>query len=309
MKATTLENLVLIANEPSTDLAVQVAVEMGISFTRMTKKHFTDGEIFHSFPLKLSGKDVIIIGSTHDDSSLQEVIDFIDGSHYWRADSINVIIPFQGYSTMERAKPGSGEIPKGISRTRQIFRTNPDFVGFIDLHSEALLHAHSGKLHTKHIRTDSLIVEKIKTLNRRELVLVSPDYGRSKWVAGLASRLDLPHTAADKDRFAMDQTLVHQVSSVVQGKTAIICDDMIRTGGSIVQTTERCRQAGAEDVMVLATHLVLCGNARQKLSEAGIKKVIGADTYPGVKSDSFLDLYSVAPLIARELRRHLKVNS
>lgn len=307
MKATTSENLVLIANQASTELAGKIAAHMGIPCTSMRRDVFQDGEIYHAFPLKMAGKDVIIIGATHDDHSLQEVIDLIDGSRYWRADSINVIIPFQGYSTMERAKPGSGEIPKGITRTRQIFRACPDFVGFIDLHSEALLHAHAGNIHTKHIRTDNLVIEKIAGLGNKNIVLVSPDYGRSKWVAGLASRLALPHTAADKDRFAMDRTLVQQVSSVVRGRTAVICDDMIRTGGSIIQTAERCRQAGAEDVMVLATHLVLCGEARQRLQQVRIQKVLGTDTYPGVSSDGLLDIYSVAPLVAAELMRHLRV--
>ncbi|MCF6290599.1 MAG: ribose-phosphate diphosphokinase [Desulfobacterales bacterium] len=307
MKTTTRDNIVLIANQASSNLARKVAAEMEISFTEMIRKEFQDQESYHAFPLKLAGRDIIIIGATHDEHAFQEVIDLIDGSHYWRADSVNVIVPYHGYSTMERAKPGSGEIPKGITRTRQLFRACPDFVGFIDLHSEAILHAHSGKIHTKHIQTDSLIVDKIKTLGPGDFVLVSPDYGRSKWVAGLAGRLNLPHTAADKDRFAMDRTMVQQVSSVVRGRTAIICDDMIRTGGSIIQTAERCRQAGAEDVVILATHLVLCGRARQRFHEAGIKKIIGADTCPGVVDDDLLDTYSVAPLIARELLRQLRV--
>ncbi len=309
MKATTSDNLVLISNEASKNLAEKIAGEMGIPFTRMIRRIFEDGEIYHAFPVKMAGRDVIIIGSTHDDQSQQELLDLINGSHFWRADSVNVVIPYQGYSTMERAKPKSGEIPKGITRTRQIFRAYPDFVGFVDLHSEALLHGHTGKIHTKHIQTDSLIVEKIKSLGIDNIVLVSPDYGRSKWVAGLASMLNLPHTAADKDRFAMDRTMVHQVSSVVEGKTVVICDDMIRTGGSIIQTAERCRQAGATDIIVMATHLVLCGSAREKFTESGINKIIGADTYPGVHNDSLLDIYSVAPLIAQTLITQLGVTS
>ena len=289
MKTTTRDNIVLVANEDSDDLARKVAVAMEVPYTAVLRKQFQDGEVYHAIPGKIAGRDLVIIGSTHDDRALQEVIDLIDGCHYWRADSINVIIPYHGYSTMERAKPGSGEIPKGITRTRQLFRACPDFVGFIDLHSEAILHAHGGNIHTKHIQTDRLIIDKIRAMGNGDLVLVSPDYGRSKWVAGLASRLAMPHTAADKDRFATDRTLVH------------------RTGGSIIQTAERCRQAGARDVMIMATHLVLCGKARQQIQAAGIKKIIGADTYPGVVSDDLLDVYSVAPMIAEELIKQLRV--
>lgn len=307
MKTTPLDNLMLIANEASGQLAEKIGAALGTPVVRVIKKQFCDGEIYHAFPVDIGGKDVVIVGATHNDGSHQELIDLIDGCRCWNADSVNVVVPFLGYSTMERFKPNSGEIPKGITRTRQIFRTRPDYVAFIDLHSEAILHAHDGRVYTKHIQTDELIAAKIRQLDGDEYVLVSPDYGRSKWVAHLATLVGLPHTAADKDRFAMDKTLVGQVASVVRGKVAIICDDMIRTGGSILQTAERCRQAGACGVMVMATHLVLCGNARQRFVEAGIKKILGADTYPGTESNNLLDVYSVAPLVADVLKKHLKI--
>jgi ribose-phosphate pyrophosphokinase len=188
-----------------------------------------------------------------------------------------------------------------------MFQAHPNFVAFVDLHSEAVLHAHDGNIYTKHIQTDRLIIEKIRAMQLRDYVLVSPDYGRSKWVASLASQLNVAHTAADKDRYATDKTMVSQVSSVVQGKTAIICDDMIRTGGSIINTAKRCKEAGATSSVLMATHLVLCGNARQKISEQNIKKVIGADTYPGTRSEELIDVYSVAPLVAEVLSRQLKL--
>jgi ribose-phosphate pyrophosphokinase len=138
-------------------------------------------------------------------------------------------------------------------------------------------------------------------------VLVSPDYGFSKRVARLASLLDCPHTTADKDRYDTDKTIVSQVSGVVSGRTAIVCDDMIRTGGSIIQTANRCLEAGAREVYVLATHLVLAGDARTKLKNSVIKKIIGSDTYPDVASDSLLDIYSVVPQIGEVLKSHLSL--
>ena len=196
-----------MANEASNVLGRRVAGELGLSFTEVIKKRFADGEIYHAFPADISGKDIILLGSTNDDGSHQELLDLIDGCHYFRAHSINVVVPYLGYSTMEQARPGRREIPKGITRTRQIFKARPDFVAFIDLHSESVLHAHKGIIHTKNIRTDQLIVDKIREMGLENYVLVSPDYGRSKWVARLAGLLDVPHTAADKDRFAMDKTI------------------------------------------------------------------------------------------------------
>lgn len=75
----------------------------------------------------------------------------------------------------------------------------------------------------------------------------------------------------------------------------------------MLQTADRCYEAGAVEVMVMATHLVLAGDARNRFTEKGIHKIIGADTFPGTRSDDLLEVYSVAPLIARELVHYLRV--
>lgn len=307
MKRNERDNVFVVSNRASETLGKNIAAATGVPFTKVVCKQFADGEIYHAFPREVAGKDVIVVGATHNDQSHQELIDLIAGARFWNAETVSVVIPYLGYSTMERSKPDSGEVPKGITRTRQLFQAHPNFVAFIDLHSEAVLHGHDGNVHTRHIQTDRLIIERIRAMQLHDYVLVSPDYGRSKWIASLASQLGVAHTVADKDRYAMDRTMVSQVSSVVQGKTAIICDDMIRTGGSIIGTAKRCIAAGATSSVLMATHLVLCGNARQKMSEQNIEKVIGADTYPGRQSDDLLEVYSVAPLVAEVLSQHLKL--
>ena len=314
MRNTPVENVTVIANQASEVMGRKIAAELGLPFTSVTRKQFKDGEIYHQLPVEqIDGKDVIVVGATHDDGAHQELLDLIDGAQIWDAASVNAVVPYLGYSTMERAKPESGEIPKGITRIRQLFRASPDHVTFVDLHSEAVLNAHCGDVRTKHIQTEKLVAEKIGEVvdeigaDINDVVLVSPDYGRSKWVSRIAGLLGISHTAADKDRFAHDQTMVGAVSSVVSGKIAIICDDMIRTGGSITQTAERCREAGATDVMLMATHLVLAGDARKKIADCGALKVIGADTYPGIDSDELVEVYSVAAAIAAARKKHLNI--
>jgi len=300
-------NILVLSNCATQLLGQKIAAHLGLELTEMVCKEFADGERYHAFPCDVSGRDVVLVASTPDDRSHQELLDLIAGCRYWNAESVNVVIPYLGYSTMERAKPESGEIPKGITRTRQIFRTRPDYVAFLDLHSEAVLHAHAGDVRTRHIWSEQLAVEKIRQLQIENYVLVSPDYGFSKRVARLAGLLDCPHTAANKDRYDVDQTIVGQLSSAVKGRTAIICDDMIRTGGSMLQTVERCYEAGATDVIVMATHLVMAGQARERFKEKGISCIVGADTYPGRQSDDLFQIYSVAPIIARELRHYLRL--
>ncbi len=301
------EKCLLVANSASKKLAKKVAKKLGVSYGKMEYQQFADGEHYHAFPENVAGKQLIIIGATHNADAHMELLDLIQGGRYWNAADVHVVIPYLGYSTMERARPGSNEIPKGITRTRQIFQAKPNYVNFIDLHSEAVLHAHDGGVRTNHIWSDSLVVKMIRKSGLQNYVLVSPDYGFSKRVARLASKLDCPHTAADKDRYDRDKTIVSQVSSVVKGKTAIVCDDMIRTGGSIIQTAQRCYEAGAVDVAVHATHLVLAGRARERFAASGITKVFGSDTFPGRESDELLEVYSVAPLVAETLCKYLKL--
>lgn len=304
MKA--MENVLLVANEASSELGQRMAERLWLPFTQMVRKQFADGEIYHAFPQSISGKHLIIVGVTHNDSSHQELLDLIAGARFWNAASINVVVPFLGYSTMERARPNSHEIPKGVTRTRQIFRAHPNFVAFVDLHSEAVLHAHGGEVRTKHIWSDKLVVEAIKKSDLKDYVLVSPDYGFSKRVARLASMLNCPHTAADKDRYDTDKTIVSQVSGVVRGKTAIICDDMIRTGGSIIQTAQRCLDAGARDVVAHATHLVLAGDSMERFMQSPISRIIGSDSFPGRSSNKLLEVYSLAPLLAEVVENYLR---
>lgn len=302
-------NLLLLGNSSTQTLAQKVAMALDVPLIKMQYKEFADGEMYHAFPCDISGRDVVIIASTPDDRSHQELLDLIAGSRYWNAASVNVVIPYLGYSTMERAKPESGEIPKGVTRTRQIYRTRPDYVAFLDLHSEVVLHAHAGEIRTRHIWTEQLAADKIRKLPINNYVLVSPDYGFSKRVARLASLLDCPHTAANKDRYDVDSTIVGQLSSAVKGRTAIICDDMIRTGGSMLQTVDRCYEAGAVDVVIMATHLILAGEARRRFKEKGISCIVGADTFPERETDDLLQVYSVAPLIARELEHFLRIEN
>ncbi|MDD2465052.1 MAG: ribose-phosphate diphosphokinase [Desulfobulbus sp.] len=301
------KNIVLISTRSAVDLTAKVARELDVPVTEMITRAFADGEIYHAFPRDIAGCELVIIANTHDDTSHQELIDLIAGARYWNALSVNVVIPYLGYSTMERAKPDSGEIPKGITRTRQIFRARPDYVAFLDLHSESVMHAHSGEIRTRHLWSEQLAAEKIRQLQLDNIVLVSPDYGFSKRVARLAGLLDCPHTAANKDRYDVDKTIVGQLSGAVRGRTAIICDDMIRTGGSMLQTVDRCCQAGAVGVMVMATHLVLAGSARERFIEKGIGCIIGADTYPGTVSDNLVQVYTVAPVIADELKSYFRL--
>lgn len=308
MRTRAIEEITLLSNEASQPLAEKIAAKLGIQLSANGKSKFQNGEILHHFKeTPIEGQQVVIIGSNHNDQSHMELIDLIDGAHEYNAESINVVVPYLGYSTMERTSDEKREVVKGVSRTRQIFRAQPNFVGFLDLHAEAVMHAHDGSIKTQHLKTDRLVADKIRELGLENPVLVSPDYGRSKWVSKLAGNLNLPYAVADKDRMAKDTVSVSQVGEIVKGRVAIICDDMIRTGGTSAQAIQRCFEAGAKDVIFLATHLEMAGQAEQKLRDSQAQMVMGTDSHPNAKQNDFIKIYSVAEMIAEAITRHLNI--
>jgi ribose-phosphate pyrophosphokinase len=95
--------MVLVSNHSAAAMAAKVAGELDIPVTEMITRTFADGEVYHAFPCDIAGCDLVIIANTEDDAAHQELIDLIAGARYWNALSVNVVIPYLGYSTMERA--------------------------------------------------------------------------------------------------------------------------------------------------------------------------------------------------------------
>lgn len=312
MRQRSIDEVVLLSNQASLPLANKVASQLGIPVSDSGHDQFKNGEIIHQFRrVVLEGQQVVIIGSNHTDSSHMELLDLIDGAHQFNAESVNVVIPYLGYSTMERTSDEKREIIKGITRTRQIFRSNPTFVAFLDLHAEAVMHAHDARVKTRHMKTDDLVIEQLTKRGLDNLVLVSPDYGRSKWVKKIADRLGVTYTTADKDRMAQDQVALSQVADLVNGKNVVICDDMIRTGGTSAQAVTRCFEAGAKTVTFLATHLEMAADAEQKLRESNATQILGTDSHPNAvpyeNGSDLIEVYSVAGLIAETIKKQLNL--
>ncbi len=140
MPRTSPENVTIISSQAYEPIARKVAAHMGRPFTEIERSNFKDGEIYHRLPLdEINRRDVVIISGTHDDAHYMETIDLIEGAKAWHAESINLVVPYLGYSTMERAKKDSGEIPKGMTRTRRLLRQPLHYAAFVDLHAEGVI--------------------------------------------------------------------------------------------------------------------------------------------------------------------------
>lgn len=266
---------------------------------------FPDGEIYHRIENDLAHKHVIIIGGTIDEYSTLELFDLAIASEQLGADKLSLVIPYFGYATMERAVK-KGEVVK--AKTRAMLLSSIPQAPFgndiylFDLHTEGLPYYFEKNIRTVHIYCKDIIKEAALEFGK-DFVLASTDAGRAKWVESLANDMQVDAAFVFKRRLSGDETQITSISADVKDKTVIIYDDMIRTGGSLIQAAQAYKNAGAKDIAVITTHGLFINNALEKLKKSSIISAVYA-TNTHAKSiqinDEFLKIKSIANLIIQQ---------
>ncbi|HJT75134.1 MAG TPA: ribose-phosphate diphosphokinase [Chitinophaga sp.] len=266
---------------------------------------FPDGEHYHRIESDVVNKEVIIVGGTIDDKETLELFDIAHGCIQQGAHSINIVIPYFGYSTMERAvKPG--EIVKAKTRALLFSALPPTAAGnkilMMDLHVDGITYYFESGIRPVHLYGKDLVKEAaLELAEGGPFVLASTDAGRAKWVESLANDLHVPAAFVFKRRISGEETHVTAISADVKDKTVIIYDDMIRTGGSLLHAASAYLDAGACGISVITTHGIFAGGGFQKIKKSGIiKKVVCTDTHPNALTiqDDMLVIKSVDKIIA-----------
>lgn len=292
----------------------------------ITFKEFPDEETYHRFDSSITGKHIIIVGGTTDDSETLELFDMACHCAKNGARNLTLIIPYFGYSTMERAVK-AGEIVK--AKTRAILLSSiphPKIrVLFMDLHSEGTPHYLEGSIQAVHLYAKRAIIKMCKKISNEgeadyklntNFVLASTDAGRAKWVESLANEIGVECAVITKRRLSGTDTEIVGINADVKGKNVVIYDDMIRTGGSLISAGKAYKAAGAAKVFAVATHGILPGTSIYKLKDSGVfDKVFVTNTHPNavtikakVESDKdmneFYAVFDVAPIIYRYMHNH-----
>jgi len=271
-------------------------------------KSFPDGEQYHRILSNVEGKHCIIIGGTIDDLSTLELFDIAFACEQYGAEKLSLVIPFFGYSTMERAvKPG--EIVKAKSRAL-LFSSIPDTseqneILLFDLHTEGLPYYFESNCRAKHIYCKEIVKEIALEIGGSNFVMASTDAGRAKWVESLANDIGVGAAFVFKKRISGDETQLTGISAEVQDKTVIIYDDMIRTGGSLLKAAEAYKKCGASKIYVITTHGLFINHALEKLKQSGlILKVYSTNTHPNAVAvkDEFLEVRNIEKLIFGNLK-------
>jgi ribose-phosphate pyrophosphokinase len=217
-----------------------------------------------------------------------------------------MVIPFFGYSTMERSVR-FGEIVTAKTRARLLssipMASRGTQVFLLDLHVASIAHYFEGWIRPIHMYGKSLVVAAARRLGGDDFVLACTDAGRAKWVESLANDLNVAAAFVYKRRHD-DATEVTGVSAQVRGKRVVIYDDMIRTGGSLLSAAKAYRDAGAVAIDAVATHGLFPGESLAKLEASGLLgRIIVTDSHPRAVAlhNHFLEVDSTASLLTEHL--------
>jgi ribose-phosphate pyrophosphokinase len=275
------------------------------------RKTFPDGERYLRLVADSWGRDVVLLGGTPTDLDWLEVYDLGCAISRSGASSLSLVMPYFGYSTMERAVL-PGEVVTAKTRARLISAIPPCEGGtrifLFDLHTDGIEFYFGDGHVTHHLYGASAIIEVVREYMRgRRYVLGATDAGRAKWVQNLARDLGVEPAFVYKRRDPGSQSvLVTGVNADVRGHEVVIYDDMIRTGSSLIQAAQAYLSAGATKVHAVATHLVLPEGALERLRSCGLfTRIMGTNSHPGclqLQSDAGA-VHSVVPLLVRALGR------
>jgi len=291
-------------------LADGIAKESGWERGVIDRTKFPDGEHYRRIDTDPADRDVIFVGGTIDDESTLELYDLACGLVMYGAYRLRMVIPYYGYSTMERSsKPG--EIVTAKTRARLISSipaaSRGTQVFLLDLHVGGLAHYFEGGIRPIHVYGKKLTTAAARRLGGDNFVLASTDAGRAKWVESLAKDLEVDAAFVYKRRMSGSETAVTGVSANVAGRRVVIYDDMIRTGGSLLAAAKVYKDAGALSIDAIATHGVFPADSLAKLRSAGsLGRIVTTDSHPRAVSLAceFLEVDSTAEL----LTEHLKSN-
>jgi len=275
---------------------------------KVERQRFPDGERYQRVETDPADRDIILVGGTVDDTATLELYDLACGLVMAGAYRVRLVLPFYGYSTMERAVR-YGEVVTAKTRARllssipQASRGTQVFL--LDLHVDAIAHYFEGGMRPIHVYGKPLVVAAARRLGGDDFVLACTDAGRAKWVESLANDLGVGVAFVYKRRSSGSDTAVTGVSAHVAGKRVVIYDDMIRTGGSLVAAAQAYRDAGALAIDAVATHGLFPGDSLDRIRASGLfGQIVTTDSHPRASqlAGDFLHVDSTAPLLAQHLR-------
>ncbi|HJW92453.1 MAG TPA: ribose-phosphate diphosphokinase [Thermoanaerobaculia bacterium] len=276
---------------------------------QIERRIFPDGERYFRIASDVNDRDVVLVGGTTSNDVTLELYDLASTLVENGASTLTLIVPWFGSSTMERAVK-HGEAVTAKTRARLFSSIPPAKLGnqiaLLDLHSEGIQYYFEAPLHPIHVYAKPVIEDLARDLGGSDFILGSTDAGRAKWVESLANGLGVPAAFVFKRRHSAEKTEVTAVSAKLSGERVVIYDDMIRTGGSLMNAARAYRSAGASSVAAVTTHGIFANDALTRLRESGLFTAIAStDSHPNARrlEKEGLKVRTIAPLFVPCFRR------
>ena len=285
-------------------LAAEMASLLGCKLGKSSVTRFSDGEIQINIEESVRGSDVYLVQSTSQPSNehIMELLIMIDALKRASAKTINVVIPYYGYARQDRKARSREPITAklvanlletaGANRVLTIDLHAPQIQGFFDIPVDQLVGV-------------PILSEYFDNKGLDDLVVVAPDNGGVVRARKLASRLHAPIALLDKRRPQPNVVEVMNIVGNIEGKNAILIDDMIDTAGTITLAANALMEKGAKAVYACCTHAVLSGAAISRIEASAIKELVVTNSIelPEEKMISKLTTLSIAPLLVEAINR------
>jgi ribose-phosphate pyrophosphokinase len=276
------KRLMVFAGRSHPELAQRIAEQLGVALGEVTLKSFANGETYSRYDESIRGSDLFIVQTGCDpiDRNLMELLQMIQAARLGSAKRITAVIPLFPYARQDRkAKPREPITARLVADLLQV--AGADRILTMDLHAGQIQgfftipvdHMTALPLFARHFRDLGLHGEGV--------VSVSPDTGRAKQAERFADMIESEFAIMHKSRPAHDVASVTEIAGRVKGKRAIIGDDVIMTGGTMMANVRALEEHGANEVWLFATHGLFCGDALVDFAETeSIKGIVVTDTVP-----------------------------
>jgi ribose-phosphate pyrophosphokinase len=287
ISATYEKQLMLAAGRASTELGGKIAEKLGVEPIDAGLKTFPDGEVYCRYQQSIRGADIFIVqsicGSEREgltvNDALVELMLMVHAAKHASAHRIIAVTPWYGYSRQDKkSAPREPISARLVAEALEV--AGIDRLVTMDLHagqtqgffSKTVDHMTAMPILTQFV-TDRLGEEE-------DLVIIAPDAGRVKLVRNFARKVGAPYALLEKERPAQGVAEIGKVIGDVQGKCAVIVDDIIGTGGTLVAAAQTVLDEGAEKVYAVATHGLFSGNAFETLQASPLAGIVVTDTVP-----------------------------
>jgi len=295
----------VLAGTSNSKLCKDIARQLKLKLINSNIKRFADGEVFVEINENIRGNSIFVVQSTSNpaNDNLMELLICIDALRRSSAKNITAVIPYFGYARQDRkVAPRTAISAKLVSNL--ITNAGANRILSVDLHAGQIQGFFD--IPVDNLFTTPIFARYIKKIKLHNLICVAPDVGGVERTRALSRRINSSIAIIDKRRPAPGKSEVMNIVGNVKNKNCIIVDDIIDSGGTIVNAVQALKNKGANDVYVFITHAVLSGEAINKIEKSKIKKLITTDTIDNSKkitNSKKIEIISIAPIISEAMKR------